>query len=496
MQLSGENSRLEFDIIIHKKDDVYSQIECERSITKELNEYFSFDVPGAKFMPSFKNRLWDGKIRLFDIRNNQIYVGLSEYIYKFATAKKYTISGGVRTPLEIDNNTVISFIDGLKSTVNIRDYQLDAVQHSIRNGRSILVSPTASGKSFIIYILIRYYLESQQILDNSRILLLVPRSSLVEQMYTDFQDYGWDSENYCHRIYAGKDKTSPKLVHISTWQSIYQLPKQHFEKYKVIIGDEVHTFAAKSLKTIMHKTTDCPYKFGLTGTLDDAESHHLVLEGLFGTVKKVTTTKALIDSKQISDLKIIGIVLTYSKKECIIRDYNKEIKFITEHPQRNNLIRNLCIDLKGNTLVLFSLIKHGQLLHELIKERADVNRKTFFVFGGTDSEDREKIRRIVETERDAIVVASFGVFSTGINIRNLHNLIFASPYKSRIRNLQSIGRGLRKSKKKDIATLYDIADDLSYGSSFNYTLDHFEERKKIYEEERFPVAEYFVQLKT
>ena len=492
MQLSGENSRLEYDIIIHKKDDVYSQIECERSITKELNEYFSFDVPGAKFMPSFKNRLWDGKIRLFDIRNNQIYVGLSEYIYKFATAKKYTISGGVRTPLEIDNNTVISFIEGIKSTVKIRDYQLDAVQHSIRNGRCILVSPTASGKSFVIYILIRYYLESQQILDNSRILLLVPRSSLVEQMYTDFQDYGWDAENYCHRIYAGKDKTSPKLVHISTWQSIYQLPKKHFEKYKVIIGDEVHTFAAKSLKTVMHKTTDCPYKIGLTGTLDDAESHHLVLEGLFGSVKKVTTTKQLMDSKQISDLKIIGIVLTYSKKECIIRDYNKEIKFITEHPQRNNLIRNLCIDLKGNTLVLFSLIKHGQLLHELIKERADVNRKTFFVFGGTDSDTREKIRGIVETERDSIVVASFGVFSTGINIRNLHNIIFASPYKSRIRNLQSIGRGLRTHESKAIAKLYDIADNFNNN---NHTIKHFISRIGIYNQEEFDYEIIKINLK-
>jgi len=489
MQLSGENSRLEYDIIIHKKDDVYSQIECERSITKELNEYFSFEVPGAKFMPSFKNRLWDGKIRLFDIRNNQIYVGLSEYIYKFATAKKYTISGGVRTPLEIDVGTVQSFIDGLQSTVTIRDYQLDAIQHSIRNGRCILVSPTASGKSFVIYILIRYY---QQILDNSHILLLVPRSSLVEQMYTDFQDYGWDSEKFCHRIYAGKDKTSPKLVHISTWQSIYQLPKKHFEKYKVIIGDEVHTFAAKSLKTIMHKTTDCQYKFGLTGTLDDADSHHLVLEGLFGSVKKVTTTKQLMDSKQISDLKIIGIVLTYSKKECIIRDYNKEIKFITEHPQRNNLIRNLCIELKGNTLVLFSLIKHGQLLHDLIKERADVNRKTFFVFGGTDSETREKIRRIVETERDAIVVASFGVFSTGINIRNLHNIIFASPYQSRIRNLQSIGRGLRIHESKAGAKLYDIADNFNNN---NHTMKHFVKRIGIYNQEEFDYEIVKINLK-
>ena len=489
MRLSGENSRLEYDIIIHKKDDVYFQIECERSIAKELNEYFSFDVPGAKFMPSYKNRLWDGKIRLFDTRNNQIYVGLSDYIYKFATAKKYTISGGVKTQLDIDVDSVESFIEGLKSTVKIRDYQFDAVQHSIRHGRCILVSPTASGKSFIIYTLIRYY---QQIIDNSHILLLVPRSSLVEQMYTDFQDYGWDSEKYCHRIYAGKEKTSPKLVHISTWQSIYQLPKKHFEKYKVILGDEVHTFTAKSLKTIMQKTTNCPYKFGLTGTLDDAESHHLVLEGLFGSVKKVTTTKKLIDAKQISDLKIMGIVLTYSEKECIIRDYNEEIKFITEHPQRNNLIRNLCIDLKGNTLVLFSLIKHGELLHELIKEKADVKRKTFYVYGGTDSETREKIRGIVESERDSIVVASFGVFSTGINIRNLHNIIFASPYKSRIRNLQSIGRGLRTHENKDGAKIYDIADDFKNN---NHTIKHFVKRIGIYNQEEFDYEIVKVNLK-
>ena len=488
MLLSGENSRLEYDIIIHKKNEVYSQIECERSITKELNEYFSFDVPGAKFMPSFKNRLWDGKIRLFDIRNNQIYVGLSEYIYKFATAKKYTISGGVRTPLEIDKADVISFIEGIKCGVKIRDYQLNAVQHSIRNGRCILVSPTASGKSFIIYVLIRYY---QQIIDNSHILLLVPRSSLVEQMFTDFQDYGWDAEKYCHRIYAGKDKTSEKLVHISTWQSIYQLPKKHFDQYKVILGDEVHTFTAKSLKTIMQKTTNCPYKFGLTGTLDDAESHHLVLEGLFGSVKKVTTTKELIDAKHISDLKIVGIVLTYSEKDCIIRTYNEEIKFITEFPQRNNLIRNLCIDLKGNTLVLFSLIKHGELLHQLIKEKSN-DRKTFFVYGGTDSETREKIRGIVESERDSIIVASFGVFSTGINIRNLHNIIFASPYKSRIRNLQSIGRGLRTHESKAIAKLYDIADDFKNN---NHTIKHFVKRIGIYNQEEFDYEIVKINLK-
>ena len=152
--------------------------------------------------------------------------------------------------------------------------------------------------------------------------------------------------------------------------------------------------------------------------------------------------------------------------------------------------------MKANTLLLFRFVeKHGKLLYDMIKEETH-DRKIFFVYGGIDTDTREQIRHIVESESNAIIVASYGVFSVGVNIRNLSNIIFASPSKSRIRNLQSIGRGLRKSKNKEIATLYDIADDLSYGSNHNYTLDHFEERKKIYKEEKFDVAEYHVQLKT
>ena len=479
--------KLESDIILHKKNDVFFQVECERSIARELNDFFSFDVPEAKFMPAYKNRVWDGKIRLFDTRTNQIYSGLYSYIRDFAEKRSYSITGGYYSPLSIYRENVKSFIATLGLPHEVRDYQVDAVHHCIRSGRSLLVSPTASGKSLIIYILIRYYCK---LLEGTGgcVLLLVPTTSLVEQMFSDFKDYGWNAEYYCHRIYAGKEKESPKYCYISTWQSLYQQPKSYFKRFAVIFGDEAHTFKADSLKKIMHKTTECEYKYGLTGTLDGTQCHRLVLEGLFGPVKQVTTTRQLIDNKQLSDIKVHGIVLTYPKEECIIRKYQDEIKYITQHTKRNNLIKNLSLDQKGNTLILFSLIKHGELLYNMIKEKTN---DVHLVYGATDTETREGVRRLTEESEGRILVASFGVFSTGVNIRNLHNIIFASPYKSRIRNLQSIGRGLRLHDSKVSANLYDIADDFD---NKNHTIKHFVERINIYNQEEFDYKLHKVQM--
>ena len=226
----------------------------------------------------------------------------------------------------------------------------------------------------------------------------------------------------------------------------------------------------------------------MTGTLDGSECHRLVLEGLFGPIKQVTTTRQLIDNKQLSDLKVHGIVLTYPKEECIIRKYQDEIKYITEHSKRNNLIRNLSVDQSGNTLVLFTLIKHGKLLYKLIKEKTN---DVHLVYGATDTETREGVRKLTEESEGRVLVASFGVFSTGVNIRNLHNIIFASPYKSRIRNLQSIGRGLRLHDSKVSAKLYDIADDFD---NKNHTIKHFVERINIYNQEEFDYEIHKVQM--
>jgi superfamily II DNA or RNA helicase len=209
-----------------------------------------------------------------------------------------------------------------------------------------------------------------------------------------------------------------------------------------------------------------------------------VLEGVFGPSYNVTKTAELMEKGHLSKLDIRCLVLKHNPKK--FDTFEDETQFIITNDKRNNFIKNLVLDLKGNSLVLFSRIEaHGVPLFELINNNKNKGQKVFFVHGGVDTVEREKVREITERENNAIIIASYGVFSTGINIKNLHNVIFASPSKSRIRNLQSIGRVLRKSSNKNKATLYDIADDCTYNSRKNYTLNHFIERIKIYNEEKF-----------
>jgi superfamily II DNA or RNA helicase len=360
-----------------------------------------------------------------------------------------------------------------------RDYQITAVYDALRYNRKLLISPTASGKSLMIYSIVRYFVEKEH-----NILLIVPTTSLVEQMYKDFDDYGWNAEEYCHKIYSGKEKTTNKNVVITTWQSIYNLPRSFFEKFDVVIGDEAHQFKSKSLVGIMTKMDNAKYRFGFTGTLDGSQTHKWVLEGLFGPSYKVTQTKELIEKGYLSKLQIKVLLLKHNEHQ--FNEYEDEIQYLISHDKRNKFIKNLSLDLKGNTLILYSRVEtHGQPLYEMINSSAAKDRKIFFVYGGVDAEEREKVREITEKENDAIIVASYGTFSTGINIKNLHNIVFASPSKSRVRNLQSIGRILRKGENKNKAILYDIADDITYKSKKNYTLNHLIERIKIYNEEKF-----------
>jgi len=452
-------------------------------------------------MPAFRNRMWDGKIRLFSQKTKEIYFGLYPYIKAFAEERGYVVVAGkdVEIDNKVDREVVTKFSNSLGQKFEARDYQIDAIFHSLKRNRTLLVSPTASGKSFIIYSLIRYYSHLIKEESNNRILLIVPTTSLVEQMYTDFESYGWNVKKNCHRLYSGYSNQTDKKVLISTWQSLYKLPKEYFEQFGVVFGDEAHLFKSKSLTEIMTKLTDCKYRIGLTGTLDGAHTHKLVLEGLFGAVNKVTTTKKLMDKNQLSNLVVRCLILKHTEANCKIVSkgkYQDEIDYLVSSTPRNNFIRNLALKLKGNTLILFQLVeKHGKNLQQIIKDKAEEGRKIFYIYGGVDTEEREQARAIVEKEDNAIIVASYGTFSTGINIKNLHNIIFASPSKSRIRNLQSIGRGLRLGDNKVNATLYDISDDLIYKSKENYTLKHFQERINIYTEEEFDYEIHNINLK-
>ena len=478
---------------VSKKNEVYLYIDTDKSTARSLSEFFTFEVPGAKFMPAYRNRIWDGKIRLFSPATGELYVGLLPYLEKWLNdyGEEYQIDEELQDEKKINRETLLGFMEQLRlhsrgQPIRPREYQVDAVEFAIRKHRTLLLSPTASGKSLIIYILIRYYMLLLNKKATDKILILVPTTSLVEQMYSDFIDYGWN-EKYMQKIYSGHDKEVTKRVVISTWQSIYKFPKKYFQQFGMVVGDEAHLFKAKSLTSILTKLSECKYRFGLTGTLDGMQTHRLVLEGLFGTLNKVVTTKELIDNETLASFKIKSLVLTYPEHECkLVKDmkYQDEIDYIVTHPKRNEFIRDLTLNLKGNTLVLFQFVeKHGDVLYDLISNETD--KRTFFVSGKTDTTDREAVREITEKEKEAIIVASYGTFSTGINIRNLHNIVFASPSKSRIRTLQSIGRGLRRGENKSEAVLYDIADDYTYKSSRNFTLGHFLERINIYNEEQF-----------
>ena len=478
-------------------------VDVDAGLAAEISDYFSFFVPGYKFMPAYKNKVWDGKIKLFNRMTGELSAGLYVYLIKFAAERSYTLDTeesdyGLPVPDQLPLQSLPDLLADAKLPFQPRDYQYDAIETALKRSRAILLSPTGSGKSFIIYLIAKYWLQSIADGNASKVLVIVPTTSLVEQMHQDFVDYGQDSRDM-HKIYSGKDKDTDRAIVISTWQSIYKLPKKWFEQFGMVLGDECHGFKSKSLSSIMNKATEAKYRYGFTGTLDGTQTHKLVLEGLFGPVYQVTTTKALQDNETLAALDIKVLLLNYSdniRKEFGKQTYQDEINFIIGNESRNNFIRNLAVSTTGNTLVLYQRVDaHGKPLYDLINNKVEQGRKVFFVSGDTATSDREAIRRIVEKQSNAIIVASLGTFSTGINIRNLHNIIFASPSKSQIKVLQSIGRGLRQSDNGVTTKLFDVADDLHWGRRNNFTLMHSAERVKMYDKEQFNYEIVKVDLK-
>lgn len=481
-------------IRVTKFNNVHLKLHCDSSIAYELSEYFTFNVPGAKFSPAYKNKMWDGKIRLFHLMRGTLYVGLINQVKLFAQERGYDLEYDNVEDFSERSFSIVEakqFIKNIDLPFEVRDYQLDAFVHAVRKKRAVLVSPTASGKSLIIYLLATYFVAK-------KILIVVPSTGLVHQMASDFVDYGCPPE-LIHKIYSGQEKvTETAFFVITTWQSIYKLPNNWFDTYGVVIGDEAHQFKAKSLVDIMEKMTKCEYRFGFTGTLDGTNTNKLVLEGLFGSVRQVTTTSELMEQGTVASLKIKSLVLSYNEdtRKLFAKtkpSYADELNHIILNGARNKFISNLTNSLNTNTLLLFNYVQHGKMLYDMIKAY-DPDREVYLVYGKVEGEEREEIRKLVEKSDNAAVVASYKTFSTGINIPNLHNVIFGSPSKSRIRVLQSIGRGLRTSEEKTNAVLYDIADDMSWKSFQNHTIRHFSERVQMYNQEKFEYKIYTIKL--
>jgi superfamily II DNA or RNA helicase len=449
-------------------------------------------VPGYKFTPLYKRGIWDGRIRLFNPMTCVIYAGLADSIGEFCKSSGYQFDKSSDfTEDQFSGKEAADFIKTLKipEKFELRDYQFSTFVRAVRKRRELYVSPTASGKSMMIYLICRYV--------SGRKLIIVPTTQLVHQMESDFTEYG-APEDYCHKIMAGADKSTDRDVIVSTWQSIFQMPQEWFDQFSCVVGDEAHLAKAKSITGIMEKCTKVKYRYGFTGTLDGTKCNEMVLNGLFGPTYRVTTSKKLMDDDKISKLQIKVLVLQYSddvRKSCFKMKYPEEMDHLVRCRERNCFIRNLAISLKGNTLVMFHFVeKHGKVLYDMIRDEVGSDRNVYYISGEVDGLDRDEIRKIIETEDDAIIVASDGTFSTGTNIKKLHNVIFASPSKGKIKNLQSIGRMLRLHDTKSHAKLYDVADDLSWKSHKNFTILHMIERLKIYASEEFPFKTYNISI--
>jgi superfamily II DNA or RNA helicase len=428
-----------------------------------------------------------------------MYSGLLNRLMEFAESHNYTILSFIDKSEE-DSTTLNlrTFIASLSLPITLREYQFEAFAECIRSRRKLILSPTASGKSLIIYCITRKILNE----GFKRGLILVPVISLVEQLADDFTDYGWGlsaTDMAINKIHSGALKDIDSPLTISTWQSLYNMPSHYFHQFDFVIGDEAHLFKAKSLCGIMENLINTKYRIGTSGTLDGTKVHQLVLEGLFGPVHKTTTTADLIEQGIISKLKIECLLLKYNqttKRAAKHFDYQQEKDFLITHEKRNAFIANLGASLKGNSLILYQEVeKQGKPLYELLKARKRQSQEVHFIYGNTPVKEREAIRALVEMNKEVIIVASYGTFQTGINMINLNNLIFATPSKSKIRVFQSIGRALRKGEFKGEATLYDLADDLRWKQEKdNYTLHHFMERIKMYDSENLPYQIHKVDL--
>lgn len=484
------------EVLIEKLDSVFIRLIAPQHVLRELSPFFTFDVPAAKFIKKKYGRgNWDGKIRLLNQMNGKIYHGLYGKLCMCINKLGYQINPTSYVPekFDLDPELCQQFIKHLNlRDKKARDYQVQAFVTCVVNKRALILSPVASGKSLIIYMLAEWARFC-----GKKVVIMVPTTNLVEQMYADFVDYNPDCAPYISKVMAGLENDAADPIVITTWQSNLRKKKDWYKAFDTLIADEAHQYKAKALKDIMEATTTIDRKFGFTGTLDGSESNALVLEGLFGEMYQTATTAELIDRGILSACEITCIGLEYERKEAIAlakakteakknakNTYQVELDYILEHPGRMAKIVKFVCGLKGNTLVLFRYNdRHGIPLYNMI--RLHSQKRVHFVSGTVEGPDRERIRQIVIHSPENDVVASMGVFSTGTNIPNIDNIVFAAPSRSKIKVIQSIGRGLRTADGKSICNIFDFYDILPNGDRPNTTLEHFNERLAMYNTEGF-----------
>jgi superfamily II DNA or RNA helicase len=372
----------------------------------------------------------------------------------------------------------------IKLKYDPRDYQLESATKALQNGQGVIVLPTSAGKTLTIALIAATAVNRH----NFKVLILVPNIQLVEQTYNDFIDYGIDSNSISK--WTGNNEYKSTNIVIANNQILLSKTQDVsvLNTFHVVVCDEVHKIGTAEKISKLVKGLHAPYKFGFTGSLPENNFDRWSINRIFGPVIYEKLSVELRQDKFISKVRVIGLEMEYRNIPEFTRPsmaeptagYMEETEWLHTNEYRNTTMVKLINKLETNTLVLVDRIAHGEHLLDFFKSRTD--KQIYFIQGSVDVEEREKMRQVMEETTNVVCIAISNIFSTGISIKNLHNIVFASIGKARIKIIQSIGRSLRLHHSKDMATVFDIAD-----VCLHYGYKHYEERKRLYNAENIPL---------
>lgn len=497
------------DITIYKENETFAKLDCNEDINHEVNNLFSAWAPGYKFNPRYKHHLWDGKSRFYSPITQLLPIGFVTNLINWCKQKNYTYKNvgfdnfvdNTIDPEELRKFANEKLKDSPKHYV-IREYQLNAVYNALTKKHGIILACTGSGKSLMIYIIFRYLLEKKNL---KKLLLIVPSTTLVNQMLSDFKkDYGWnEADEYVELLKGGEKPTFKTPILISTWQSLMKKDKDFFDRFQGVVVDEAHQGKAKEITREVKSCVNAQYKIGTTGTLPIELSDQMSINSVIGDIIFEVKSKALIDEGVLTKMSVAALYLKYPDemiKENRDRIYQEEVKLVEEYPTRNKSLEFIIDHSKptDNVLILVTHRDHLKSISKYLTERYP-DKSINIIHGDIKDKIREEIRVGIEDKEGAVIIATYKTLSTGVNIPKLHSVILYSNSKSRVQVLQSIGRGLRKHETKNKVIIFDIIDDLSYKTrngkiKKNYCMQHYDERLAFYKEQEFPVISHTLNV--
>lgn len=454
-----------------------------------IREYFSVENKAVKFQRRFKSRFI--KDRIYAITpKGKCDIGLVKEIAKYCKSKSIDYSF-TKELINKVRPTLTNINKPYNLKFELRDYQQEIVNQCIRAGRGTIVLATAGGKTLTMASLLEFYF--QNVNKFFKALVIVPDLGLVNQTHNDFTEY---EVSFTHSVWTGSNEYNSNTNIVIANMGILQSEKRDISWIKnidVLIVDETHKLRKDNKINKIIKDISTLHKFGFTGTLPDEPLDKWNIIGKIGPQLYEKKAYELRKDNYVTSAKVHVLELNYSTKQTEIYNKNlpinfylQENEFIKNSSFRNKIINSISKKLDNNTLILIDYIEHGEILFDILSKDCK-NKKVFFICGDVEVSERKKVQTLMETDKNIIVIAISKIFSTGINIKNLHYIIFANGGKAKIRIIQSIGRGLRLHKDKKQLIIFDIADNLIYGQR------HIEERKKIYNLENitYEQHEYF-----